>query len=364
MKLYIPEATLLILFVLSILLPGDTCAGTTYQYRDKDGAVCFTDDPLTIPKESRKNVDIRDLSGPDSTTGDQLPGKKPPAIIRPPVPPKAKPFSLRYQFNEGNDLVTNLLDIDEEVYPQLYGRKIDRVAIMHGIEAIANAVRKDMARAARKDAKGQICCLLDRLTAMGFSYQSVTEKERAVFLKDMMETRLTNCAGFSQICIIIGQRLSLPIRGVAIPCPRSGEFHMLTRYDNGKERFDIEATTRLSGLKYGDNRYIRMTGAWKSPYFFRNLSNREVMGDYLYYLYYLARRHKRWDLAAECAGRGYELAPESWWTNYMMSSVCLQRGEVKRAKKHVQKMLDVGYMAPPELLQQAGIDYPGNRWFR
>ncbi|MFH1148065.1 MAG: hypothetical protein V1736_10220 [Pseudomonadota bacterium] len=360
---HLRETIFFILFGISILLPGGIAARTAYQYRDKDGAICFTDDPSTIPKESRKDVGIRELTDPGSAAHDPA-SKRQPRVMPPPEPPRARPFFLHYQFNEGNDLLTNLLDIDEEVYPQLYGRRIDRVSIMHGIEAIAGAVRKDMSKAARKDAKGQICCLLDRLTAMGFKYQSVRERERVVFLKDLLETRTTNCAGFSQTCIVLGERLSLPVRGVAIPCPRSGEFHMLTRYDNGKEQFDIEATARLSGLRYGDNRYMRITGAWKSPYFFRNLSKREVIGDYFYYLYYLARGHKRWDLAFECAARGYELAPESWWTNYMMSSVCLQRGEVDRAKKHTQKMLDVGYMAPPELLRQVGIDYPANRWFR
>ncbi|HED00866.1 MAG TPA: hypothetical protein ENN18_10900 [Proteobacteria bacterium] len=120
----------------------------------------------------------------------------------------------------------------------------------------------------------------------------------------------------------------------------------------------------MGGLRYGDSKYVRKWGAWKSPYFFKNLSKQEIVGDYLYYLYYFSERHKNWKLADECAKKGRELAPESWWTNYMMARTSLRQGNTQQARKCTQKMLEVGYMAPPELLEQLDIEYPNNRWVK
>ena len=350
-------------FIIILLGLAGPVAGTTYKYVDENGVICFTDNPATIPKALQDRVETKDFSAPEPAKASRRSQPNAPIVFTPQSSSRSKDL-IHYRYDDRLDLAANLLGYDMEVYPQLFGEKIDKTGALGQLEAIARDIKKDMKTWSRNDAKTLIGCMLDRITHSGFSYQSVKLEERIVSLPDILDNKRPNCFGFSLLCLALGERLGLPLYAVGIPCPNVGEFHMFVRYDDGRECFNLEATNRWRGLRYGDSKYVQKWGAWKSPYFFRNLSKQELVGDYLYYLYYLSERHKRWELADECAKKGRELAPESWWTNYMMAHTSLRQGNIHQARKCAQKMLEVGYMAPPELLKQLDIEYPNNRWVR
>ncbi|MDI6789712.1 MAG: DUF4124 domain-containing protein [Thermodesulfobacteriota bacterium] len=370
MKTKLPNSHISAVLVLIIILLGHAgpVAGTTYKYVDENGVICFTDDPATIPEALQDRVETKGFSAPKSAEPSPSNASRrsqpiDPIVFTPQSSSRSKDL-IHYRYDDRLDLAANLLGYDMEVYPQLFGEKIDKTGALGQLEAIARDIKKDMKKWSRNDAKTLIGCMLDRITHLGFSYQSVKLEERIVSLPDILKSKRPNCFGFSLLCLALGERLGLPLYAVGIPCPNVGEFHMFIRYDDGQERFNLEATNRWRGLRYGDSKYVRKWGAWKSPYFFKNLSKQEIVGDYLYYLYYLSERLKNWKLADECAKKGRELAPESWWTNYMMALTSLRQGNTQQARKCAQKMLEVGYMAPPELLEQLDIEYPNNRWVK
>ena len=47
-----------------------------------------------------------------------------------------------------------------------------------------------------------------------------------------------------------------------------------------------------------------------------------------------------------------------------MARVSLRQENARQARKCAQKMLEVGYMAPPDMLEQLNIEYPDNRWVK
>ncbi len=365
MKVRCILAILLFITMFSGHAPSE--AGTAYRYVDEDGVVCFTDNPATIPQDLQGKVDVKNFSRP-SPTETVSPGvpetdKTVSRVNSPRVIPAHRNL-INYRFDDRLDLATNLLGYDVAIYPQLFGEKIDKARVLSQLEQIAENIRKDMKKSNKNDPKTLLCCMLDRITLSGFSYEDWKFGEKIGFLKHILEGKKTTCFGFSLLCLALGERLGLPLYGVGIPCPKKDNMHLFVRYDDGQERFNVEATNRSRGLRHGDRSYRQGSGAWDSPYFFRNLSKREVVGDYLYYLWWMSKDRQRLELADECARRGWELAPDSWYTNYMMAHTHLRRGEKKQARSYVQKMLDVGYMAPPEFLKQVNIDYPDNRWFK
>ena len=365
MKTKLPDSHISAVLAFIIILLGHVVpvAGATYKYVDENGVICFTDNPASIPKALQDRVETKDFSAPKPAKASRRSQPNDPIVFTPQSSSRSKDL-IHYRYDDRLDLAANLLGYDMEVYPQLFGENINKAQIISRLEAIAGDIRKDMKKWSRNDAKTLIGCMLDKITYSGFSYQSGKLEEKIVSLPYLLENKKTNCFGFSLLCLALGERLGLPLYAVGIPCPNVGEFHMFVRYDDGRECFNLEATNRWRGLRYGDSKYVQKWGAWKSPYFFRKLSKQELVGDYLYYLYYLSERHKRWELADECAKKGRELAPESWWTNYMMALTSLRQGNIHQARKCAQKMLEVGYMAPPELLKQLNIEYPNNRWVR
>ncbi|MBI5361229.1 MAG: SEL1-like repeat protein [Planctomycetes bacterium] len=100
------------------------------------------------------------------------------------------------------------------------------------------------------------------------------------FLHNVLDTMEGNCMGFSTLYLAIGERLDLPLYGVALPS------HVFVRYDDGNFKRNIETTNKGAEMKtlkeYGDfleNSGLLESDAEDSPayHFSRNLSKKEFI---------------------------------------------------------------------------------------
>ncbi len=110
----------------------------------------------------------------------------------------------------------------------------------------------------------------DRVDAQGIPVNS-----EELFLHGLLKTRRGYCMNLSLLYLILGERLELPLYGVALPN------HFFVRYDSGTERVNIEATE--SGAPYSDDFYMRRFGLVTGPatrFFTQNLDKRQTLGAY------------------------------------------------------------------------------------
>ena len=95
-----------------------------------------------------------------------------------------------------------------------------------------------------------------------------------LFLHGLLETKRGYCMNLSLIYLIIGDRLGLPLYGVALPN------HFFVRYESEKTRINIEATE--AGASYPDDFYRQRFGlvAGNDSFFMKNLSKKQTLGAY------------------------------------------------------------------------------------
>lgn len=92
-----------------------------------------------------------------------------------------------------------------------------------------------------------------------------------LFLHSVMDRRQGYCLSLSVLYLAIGERLGLPLYGVVVPG------HFFVRYDDGKTRFNIEATHQ--GGIAPDSYYIEQFNVPKtSTIYMTNLNKRQTLG--------------------------------------------------------------------------------------
>jgi tetratricopeptide (TPR) repeat protein len=92
-----------------------------------------------------------------------------------------------------------------------------------------------------------------------------------LFLHSVMDRRQGYCLSLSVLYLAIGERLGLPLYGVVVPG------HFFVRYDDGKTRFNIEATRQ--GSSAPDSYYIEQFNVPKTEtIYMTNLNKRQALG--------------------------------------------------------------------------------------
>jgi regulator of sirC expression with transglutaminase-like and TPR domain len=92
-----------------------------------------------------------------------------------------------------------------------------------------------------------------------------------LFLHSVMDRRQGYCLSLSVLYLSIGERLGLPLYGVVVPG------HFFVRYDDGKIRFNIEATNQ--GNSAPDSYYLEQFNVPKtSTIYMTNLNKRQSLG--------------------------------------------------------------------------------------
>jgi formylglycine-generating enzyme required for sulfatase activity/regulator of sirC expression with transglutaminase-like and TPR domain len=96
-----------------------------------------------------------------------------------------------------------------------------------------------------------------------------------LFLHGLLDTRKGYCMNLSLLYLILGQKLGLPLYGVALPN------HFFVRYE--KEGIKINIETTEGGTSYPDSFYRQRFGSSennKNSYFMKNLDARKTLGAY------------------------------------------------------------------------------------
>ncbi|MZH46546.1 MAG: SUMF1/EgtB/PvdO family nonheme iron enzyme [Nitrospinae bacterium] len=97
-----------------------------------------------------------------------------------------------------------------------------------------------------------------------------------LFLHGLLKTHKGYCMNLSLLYLILGQKLNIPLHGVALPN------HFFVRYQNKGTRINIETTER--GASYPDSFYQQRFGVLadnqKKSYFLKNLNGRQTLGAY------------------------------------------------------------------------------------
>jgi tetratricopeptide (TPR) repeat protein len=93
-----------------------------------------------------------------------------------------------------------------------------------------------------------------------------------LFLHSVLDRRRGYCLSLSVLYLSIGERLGLPLYGVVVPG------HFFVRFDNGRQRFNIEATSK--GGYAPDDEYIKKFNVPKDNQnvYMLNLNKRQTLG--------------------------------------------------------------------------------------
>lgn len=105
--------------------------------------------------------------------------------------------------------------------------------------------------------------------------QGIPLNPAELFVHGMLTSKRGYCMNLSLLYLIIGDRLNLPVYGVALPN------HFFVRYESGNKRINIEATEQ--GMSQPDDFYRQRFGvSADSPqtFFMRNLGKKQTLGAY------------------------------------------------------------------------------------
>ena len=103
----------------------------------------------------------------------------------------------------------------------------------------------------------------------------VPTNSEELFLHGLLENHKGYCMNLSLLYLILGQKLGLPLYGVALPN------HFFVRYEQKEAKINIESTE--AGIAYPDSFYqqrFAMLRKDKNQYFMKNLDTRQTLGAY------------------------------------------------------------------------------------
>ncbi|MBI3830031.1 MAG: hypothetical protein HY291_10965 [Planctomycetes bacterium] len=174
---------------------------------------------------------------------------------------------------------------------RIYEPNLDPIKIGKKVDEIAQRAKEDAAKATTGSAK---IAAVNKVIyeEFGFGPDKSAAKSQisgegaldASLLNRVLERKVGICLGLSTIYLVVAERAGLPVYAVHAPG------HIFCRYDDGKEKFNIECTA--GGKTLTDAMVCRVTGATpaarsnpNSPYF-RAVGKKGVLSDQLNNLAY------------------------------------------------------------------------------
>jgi formylglycine-generating enzyme required for sulfatase activity/regulator of sirC expression with transglutaminase-like and TPR domain len=150
-----------------------------------------------------------------------------------------------------------------------------------------------------------------------------------LFLHGLLNTRKGYCMNLSLLYLILGQKLGLPLYGVALPN------HFFVRYEKKDVQINIETTEQ--GVSYPDTFYRQrfgFSGENKKSYFMKNLDTRQTLGAYFSnvgMVYYQNQKHER---AVFYLGLSTTINPASIDAQNNLANIYSELKEPQLAIKH------------------------------
>ncbi|CAI2717741.1 tetratricopeptide repeat protein [Nitrospina watsonii] len=172
-----------------------------------------------------------------------------------------------------------------------------------------------------------------------------------LFLHGLLETQRGYCMNLSLLYLILGQRLDLPLHGVALPN------HFFVRYESPEYRANIETTqggTQLPDPYYRD----RFRVGEQAPYFMANLNTRQTLGAYFSNVGITFYRNQHAEEAVFYLTLSTEINPQSLDALNNLGNIYSEMGQQDKAIEQYRKALK----ADPDNLSSMfnlGLAYAG-----
>jgi tetratricopeptide (TPR) repeat protein len=143
------------------------------------------------------------------------------------------------------DIGTAVLIVSEQWSDAVAGRQCQRQ-----LDEIAHEIRDRLqAKKIKADARAIEVINQYLFEEQGFSSVKEADDPNDLFLHSVLKNKRGYCLSLSVLYLAIGERLGLPLYGVVVPG------HFFVRYDDGRERFNIETTSK--GGYATDESYIK-----------------------------------------------------------------------------------------------------------
>ena len=177
--------------------------------------------------------------------------------------------------NTNPDLLETLLMVSKHWQPSL-----DLTPLREEVEKLTHSARQNLKG---QDKPEDIIRILRTLIhdAGRYDYTNQVDEKgvpvnpEELFLHGLLKTHKGYCMNLSLLYLILGQKLGLPLYGVALPN------HFFIRYEQEGEHINIETTEH--GASYSDSFYQQRFGALadkENSYFMQNLNGRKTLGAY------------------------------------------------------------------------------------
>ena len=146
-----------------------------------------------------------------------------------------------------------------------------------------------------------------------------------LLMNQVIDKKRGTCLSLSILYLALGQHLNLPFYGVHVPG------HFFVRYDDGKERINIETTRQ--GETLPDDYYLQtyFYGQKNQSQYLKNLDDREVVAVYLSNLGNQYKLKGLYDRAIDILGYALDLAPDSPAIVTNLGNAYERKGEVGQA---------------------------------
>ena len=200
-------------------------------------------------------------------------------------------LQIQQDSNTKPDLLENLLMVSKHWQPSL-----NLAILREEIERLTFLAKQKLTKHHKPEDIIQILRTLIHNTESYEYTDQVDEKgvpvnSEELFLHGLLKTHKGYCMNLSLLYLILGQKLELPLYGVALPN------HFFVRYEQEDVRINIETTER--GVSYPDSFYeqrFRTQADNQSSYFLKNLNGRQTLGAYfsnIGMVYYQSQRQER-----------------------------------------------------------------------
>jgi len=214
----------------------------------------------------------------------------------------------------------------------LTGVPVDPATVEKWIDRLAERIRPALRD--RSDPRGVISSL-NRILFVeeGFTYDCVAENPDNYLLDRVIARKRGNCLDLTALYLMLGERLSLPLRGVYVPS------HCFARYEDGGVRFNIEMGEK--GAELEDGRYLRefrLSG--EGPYL-RSLGRKETIAVYLKSVGATYSRRKRDDEALRLYREAALLYPALPDISFNVGVSYHKRGMLDEAIAQYRRALDL-----------------------
>ena len=159
--------------------------------------------------------------------------------------------------------------------------------------------------------------------------KGVPTNPEELFLHGLLKTGKGYCMNLSLLYLILGQKLGLPLHGVALPN------HFFVRYEHEGVRINIETTER--GVSYPDSFYQQRFGASienKNYYFMKNLDGRETLGAYFSNVGMVYYQNQKPERAVFYLGLSTSINPLSIDAQNNLANIYSELNDPDKAIKH------------------------------